>query len=169
MSYYSHEFIGEVAQLHYQPYSYTVIFVPESVQATLPLTQYPRLRVIGEIAEHEFNAALIPSKQGRHIILSPELLRATRLRLGDMAEVRFNIADQDAVPLPYELETALADNADAQGVWDKLTPGRRRGLASLVARPKAEATRTRKAAELVASLASGGPLPGPPPRSPKPR
>lgn len=167
MSFYSHSFVGEVSLLHYVPYSYTVIFVPEAVQGELPLAQYPRLRVVGEIAEHDFNAALIPSKEGRHIILSPELLKATGLRLGDAVEVRFNVADQDAVPLPEELEAALASDPIALQAWDELSPGRRRGLAHLVAKPKTAATRSRKAAELAGLLASGSPLPGPPSRSAK--
>lgn len=169
MSYYSHGFIGEVSQLHYAPYSYTVIFVPEAIQSELPLALHPRLRVEGEIAEYDFNAALIPSSAGRHIILSPELLHATGLRIGDAVEVRFNIADQDAVLLPRELEIELAANPMAQIAWDKLTPGRRRGLAHLVAKPRAEATRSRKASELVTLLAAGAPLPGPPSRSSRPR
>jgi hypothetical protein len=76
MSYYAFGFESAVSELQYEPYSYTVLFVPAELEAKLPLGRHPRLRVEGEIAEHPFNSALIPSRQGRHIILSPEMVRA---------------------------------------------------------------------------------------------
>ncbi len=164
MSYYAHGFEGEVATLDYGVYQYTVIYLPASLEAALPFDSHPRLRIEGEIAEHPFNGALIPSRQGRHLIVSPEVLRATGLRLGAPVEVRFNIADQDAVAIPDELQWALDADARAQAAWDALTPGRRRGLAHLVGKPKTLETRQRKAAELADALATGAELPGPPAR-----
>lgn len=164
MGYYAYSFETDVATLRYDPYSYTVLFVPAHLDETLPLAQYPRLRIEGEIGEHPFNAAIIPSQQGRHIILSRELLRDAGLRLGDRVEVRFNIADQQAVVVPEELELALDASPEARSAWEDLTPGRRRGLAHLVGKLKAEASRQRKADDLVALLRNGGQLPGPPSR-----
>lgn len=161
MGYYSFGFENELATLDYGVYQYTVLYLPAELEAELPLALHPRLRIEGEIAEQPFNGALIPSRQGRHLIVSPELVRAAGLHLGDRVEVRFNIADQDAVDLPEELESALAQTEGAQVAWDALTPGRRRGLAHLVRKPKGADTRRRKAAELATALAAGAPLPGP--------
>jgi hypothetical protein len=169
MGYYAYSFEAQVAVLAYAPYDYTVIYVPPDIEHALQLELHPRLRIEGEIAEHPFNAAIIPSQQGRHIILSRELLRDAGLQLGDVVEVRFNIADQDAVALPEELELALDADPDAREAWEQLTPGRRRGFAHLVGKPKSEATRQRKADELVERLRNGEPLPGPPSRTPKPK
>jgi uncharacterized protein YdeI (YjbR/CyaY-like superfamily) len=79
-------------------------------------------------------------------------------------EVRFNVADPNAVQIPEELAAALDADALARAAWDALTPGRRRGLAHRVAAAQKEATRHARTAELIAGLRAGR-LPGPPPRS----
>jgi hypothetical protein len=163
--YYSYSFEAPVDTLEYEPYTYTVIFLPPEIESALELSKHPRLRVEGEIADYPFNAAIIPSRQGRHIILSRDLLQAAGLRLGHIVEVRFNIADQDAVALPEELERALDANQQARDAWRALTPGRRRGLAHLVGKLKGADARNRKADALVDLLSKGGPLPGPPSRT----
>jgi hypothetical protein len=134
--------------------------VPDDLAAQLPLDRFPRLRIEGELSELPFNAAMIPSQQGRHMIVSPELLKAAGLRVGDIVEIRFNIADQEGVAVPEELQTELDNDPQAEAVWSALTPGRRRGLAHLVAKPKGEAIRRRKAQELAEALGTGTPLPG---------
>ncbi len=47
-------------------------------------------------------------------------------------ELRFNIANQDSVDLPEELLGALFADKAAQQAWDRLTPGKQRGLAYFV-------------------------------------
>lgn len=169
MSYYTYSFEAPVALLDYGPYSYTVIYVPPQIEDALQLSLHPRLRVEGEIADYPINAALVPSRQGRHVILSRDLLRTAGLKVGDVVEFRFNVADQDAIALPQELEQMLDDEPGARTAWEALTPGRRRGLAHLVSKLKSPESRQRKARDLIDALIDGRPLPGPPSRSkPKP-
>lgn len=164
MSFYAFRFEAKISTLDYGRYNYTVVYLPDELAGQLPLAKFPRLRVEGEIAEYPFNAALIPAQQGRHLIIPPELMKAASLQRDDLVEVRFNIADQDGVAVPEELQVALSENPLAAAVWERMTPGRRRGLAYLVAKPKGEETRAKKAADLVHALEVGGPLPEPPMR-----
>ena len=97
-------------------------------------------------------------------MVSPAVCRAAALRPGALVEVRFNVADPDAVPVPEELAAALDADALARAAWEALTPGRRRGLAHRVGAAKQEATRHARSAALIAGLRAGR-LPGPPPRS----
>ena len=121
MSYYAYSFEAVVDSLAYETYNYTVVFVPPTIEMDAA-----RVRIDGEIADYPFNAAVLPSQQGRHIILGRDLMRAAGLRIGDVVEVRFNIADPDAVVVPEPLERALDANEQARAAWDALTPGRRR-------------------------------------------
>ena len=51
---YPHAFEAPIAthDVGSQSYLYTVVWIPEDVIAELPMDQYPKLRVEGEIAEH---------------------------------------------------------------------------------------------------------------------
>ena len=163
MSYWDHAFETRIATYDYGPYAYTVVYLPEETAARLPFDAHPRLRVEGEITDHPFTAAWQPVAKGpdgyrqptgapahgSHWLIIPKtLLEATRLQVGDEAELCFRIADQDAIDIPDELARALREDETAREVWDALTPGKRRGYANLVSKPKRQATRERKAAEV---------------------
>lgn len=132
---------------------YTVLFLPPALEADLPFKAFPRLRVDGEIADMPVTGAWMPTGDGRrYFIVAPRVLKETGFGPGDLVEMRFRIADQDAVDVPPELAAALARHPAATAVWEGLTPGKRRGLTYRVHGAKAPATRARRVAEVIAAL-----------------
>ena len=154
MSYYPYRFEAPVVthDVGSQRYLYTVVFLPAELAGALPLKEYPRLRISGEAAEQPFEAALTPVRGRWYILLSKKMLKAMEAGLGDVVEVCFRIADQNAVEMPSALERALAADRALARLWDRLTPGRQRGLAYRVAAAKTETTRAKRIAEVAAIL-----------------
>lgn len=139
---------------------YNVLFLPPELRARLPFETYPRLRIEGEIADVPVANAFIPAGDGRnYVIIAPQVLRDTGLKLGDTAEMRFRIADQHHVDVPAVLQAALDRDADAASAWDCLTPGRKRMAVQHVLSAKSAPTRQRRLEEAVdAVIRFGGDL-----------
>ncbi len=154
--YYPHGFSAEIVQhdVGSERYRYTVVFVPEDVKSALPLGEYPKLRITGEVDDHPIEAALTPVRGEHYILLSKKLLGAIGKRLGDMVEVRFRIADQDAVEVPERLREALARDAAMASLWQETTPGKQRALAYMVASAKRAETQDKRI-EYVFAVLSG--------------
>ena len=129
-----------------------MVFLPDAVAAELPLKEYPRLRVSGEVQDHPIEASLTPVRGRWYILLSKKLLRAIGASVGDEVEVRFEIGDQDAVDVPPALSAALKRNRKMLGLWEKQTPGKQRGLAYRVASAKTPATQEKRVAEVFGIL-----------------
>ncbi len=129
-------------------YRYTVVYVPQDILAELPMAEYPRLRITGEVNDHPIEASITPAKGVWYVLLSKRVLKAIGARVGDSVSVRFRIADQDAVDVPAALEDALDGDARMRDLWDTQTPGKRRALAYRVASAKTEATQTKRVAEV---------------------
>jgi hypothetical protein len=127
---------GAVDTLDYGRYLYSVIYLLAEIAAQLPLSVHPRLRVEGEINDHPFSGAFIPSSKGHHLILGSARLRAMGLKVRMSVELRFYIADQDGVDVRENLLGALSADKAAQRAWDALTPGKQRGLAHSSAQPR---------------------------------
>ncbi|MFO6448473.1 YdeI/OmpD-associated family protein [Erythrobacter sp. NE805] len=152
--YFPHSFTAEVVHhdVGSERYRYTVIFVPHEVKADLPLDQYPKLRITGEVDDHPIEAALTPVRGEHYILLSKKLLAAIGKRLGDAVELRFRIADQDAVEVPERLAEALARDPGMRALWEAATPGKQRALAYMVASAKRAETRDERIAKVAAVL-----------------
>ncbi|MDX2174957.1 MAG: YdeI/OmpD-associated family protein [Candidatus Sumerlaeia bacterium] len=139
-----HRFTGAVARLRMGSMAFTCVYLPEELERALPFDRHPRLRIEALVAGKPLNGALQPSG-GRHfLMLSRRVLAERRLVLGATVEVAFRIADQDAVEMPAELERALAKNPSARREWEKMTPGKRRGLAYHIAAAKTAPTRAKR-------------------------
>jgi len=136
---------------------YTVLFLPDELAAELPFDQHPRLRVEGEIADVPVQGAWMPTGDGRrYFMVSPAVLKAARPEPGQLLEMRFRIDEQERVDVPEALAAALArDGEAAAAAWDALTPGKRRGIAHLVAAAKTPPTQARKVAEVIEALRAG--------------
>jgi len=152
--YFPHSFTAEIVQhdVGSERYRYTVIFVPEELKAQLPLGEYPKLRISGEVDDHPIEAALTPVRGEHYILLSKKLLAAIGKGLGKEVELRFRIADQDAVEVPERLEAALARDAAMRALWQAATPGKQRALAYMVASAKRAATQEQRIAKVTAVL-----------------
>lgn len=136
---------------------YNVLIVPDDVCTVLPLADYPRLRVEGEIADIPIANALMPTGDGRHyVIVAPNVLRDGEVRLGDVVEMRFRIADQDHVESPLELERAIKRTPGAEEKWEVLTPGKKRMLAQHVFSAKTPPTKIRRVDEAIEALLKYG-------------
>lgn len=146
------EFEGSVEYHDFGRMGYTVVYLPEAIRQQLPFDKYPRLRVDAEVNEQPIEGALQPGQGKYYLLLSKRLLKAAGLGLGDTATVNFRLADQDAVTVPDELETALATNTAAQTAWAALTPGKQRGLAHRVASARTATTRSKRVMEVLETL-----------------
>jgi len=132
---------------------YSVLFLPPEIASDLPFARYPRLRVDGEIADVPVTGAWMPTGDGRrYFIVGPRVFRDASVGVGSVVEMRFRIADQDAVDMPDALAAALLLDADAAKAWAALTPGKQRGLTHSVHGAKTDPTRARRVAEVIASL-----------------
>lgn len=154
MSYFPYRFEGEIVHhdVGSETYAYTVVFLPGELAQELPLKAYPRLRISGEIGEHPFEAALTPVRGSWYILLSRKMLRALGSGVGDIVEVCFDIADQDAVDIPKALQEALSANGKMDRLWKAQTAGKQRGLAYRVASAKTLATQNKRITEVFGIL-----------------
>ncbi len=151
MSYYPHVFEAEIVP-HNVGYLHTVVFLPPQFFPQLPLDKHPRLRISGEINNYPFEGAWQPVRGRWYLMLSKKLLKQTGLAIGDIAEVRFRVEDQDAVDVPEELSQAIATNDAVQSYWDSISSGKKRGLAYYVSSAKRAATRERRVNDVMAAL-----------------
>ena len=122
----------------------------------LPFDREPRLRASGEINDLPFHGAWVPGGESRaYLHLSAGFVADLGVAVGDPLEVRFRLEPTDLVEVCTELAEALAADPDGDAVWQRLTPGRRRGLAHMVRSSKREETRRKRAAQLMVDLAAG--------------
>lgn len=133
-------------------YAYTVIFVPDEIARDLPLKEHPRLRISGEVSDYPIEASLTPVRGRWYILLSKRILNAVDASVGDLLDVRFKVADQDAVDVPEFLSKALETNPDELALWNAATPGKKRGLAYRVASAKTDPTRQKRVDEVFGIL-----------------
>ena len=105
-------------------YRYTVVYVPHDVLAELPMAEYPRLRISGEVNEYPFEASITPAKGVWYVLFSKRVLKAIGADIGDAVTVRFRIADQDDVDVtPAAKPTIGADALRALGYTVDLAQG----------------------------------------------
>jgi Bacteriocin-protection, YdeI or OmpD-Associated/Domain of unknown function (DUF1905) len=156
MSAYPFAFEGIIAYYTFDRYAYTVIYLPENLERKLPFDSHPRLRIAGEVADFPVEGAWQPAGDGRrYFILSKRFLRAAGVAVGDVVEMRFGIADQNAVMVPDALVAALTRNRPLDRKWRSLTPGAQRAFAHRVATAKTEATQARRIAEVFEMIERG--------------
>lgn len=153
-------FEGVVRSRGDERYSHACVYLPDELAREL-LEGRTRLRVRGEVNELPFAGAWQPSKGRYYLLLSRTMCRAGGFAVGDRVEVRFRVDDPDAVTVPAELERALAGNRRAMKAWQALTPGRRRGLAHLVASARTAVTVAKRVGAVVDGLCGRAALPGP--------
>ena len=157
MSYYQFAFNAPVERLAIgntnKVIYYHVIILPASCATALPLDTYPKLRIIGEIADYPIRGAWNPIADGRkYFILSSKFLKMAELSLGDQVDVKFNIDDQDYVELPAELQTQLEIDAKFFAIWDRLSAGKKRFYAYQISSAKQQSTRDRRLQAVLAEL-----------------
>ena len=157
MSYYEFSFdapierlaIGNGAKVLY----YTVVILSSDLQKSLPFDVYPKLRIIGELADHPIRGAWNPIADGRkYFILSAKFLKTIECQLGDVIEMRFNIDDQDYVEIPEDLANRLAHDTTLRAIWDQLTAGKKRFYCHQILSAKQQSTKDKRLKELAEQL-----------------
>lgn len=149
---YPFSFEGEIVNHDVGTYRYTVIFLPGDVAKQLPFAEHPRLRVTGEVAEVPFSGAWQPVRGRWYLMLGKKLLKDAGLVLGDRAEVRFAVDDQNAVDTPSALLRALEQDAAASAAWEALSPGKRRALSHRILGARTAPTQRRRLQDVLAHL-----------------
>ena len=101
--------------------------------------------------------ALIPQGDGTHVvILGGELRKQLGVSLGDTIEMEFHVnPDPDAIDVPEELEIALEMEPELKPVYERQTPGTKRGISYWINSGKRPETRAKRAAEMMRRFASG--------------
>ncbi|MDJ0628065.1 MAG: YdeI/OmpD-associated family protein [Rhodobacter sp.] len=134
--------------------TYTVLRLPKDVAEALA-TEGAK-RVEGEINDHPVNLALAcaPVMDGMFLWTGRSLLRRIGAAPGEPLEVRLRKVPEDSVETPEDIALALR-SADLTGRWQRLTPGRRRGLLHKIATAKRAETRAKRIAGLIADLQRG--------------
>lgn len=157
-SYFDFEFTAPLAVRRVGEASFRVLYLPAALAASAPFAGRARVRMEGEIADVPVRAAWQPTADGRRFVMvSRKLCREAGLVVGRPCEVRFRLVDDADVLVPEELEAALAATPAARRAWERLTPGRRRGLAHLVAGASRPETRARRVEQVLAELAGAPP------------
>jgi hypothetical protein len=151
---YTYSFEAQIVHHNVGTYVYTVVFLPDELRKKLPLKKHPRLRIDAELAEHPFEGAWQPVKGRWYVMLSKQILKDVALKVGDWAEFRFAVMDQDAVNVPGILQDALDENKKAGSAWKELTAGKQRGFAYRVVSAKTAGTREKRLAEVIEALQS---------------
>ncbi len=159
MSYFTHDFVAEIA-LHgigkSRVITYKVLFMPPRFETELPFKTYPRLRVEGEIADVPVRGAWMPVGDGRrYFIVSPDIKAATGMDVGDEVEMRFRVDDQNHVDVPNALQAALNSDHAASAQWDKLTAGKKRMFTNHVFSAKTAPTEQRRVDEAMVAIKNG--------------
>lgn len=166
MSYYRYAFRGPLVMHRMGDMRYRVVFLPAELEAEVGVARGGRVRMTGEIAERPvelaWQPAVTPHGKRYYVLLSTRFCKDAELAIGDLVDVRFNVADPDAVVLPDELAAGVRSSRRVARAWAAMTPGKQRALAAFVASARTVATREKRVAAMVEALAEGrDPLPRP--------
>lgn len=132
-----------------------LVCVPKGIIAKLDFSNSKRLRIDGEVNGIRIECALMPTRGKWYFMVSKKLQKLCGATSGDTVTVCFDIADQDFVDVPTELQYALEANDSAMEVWQKWTAGKRRSAVHKVAAAKMPETRERRVEEVIGMLLAG--------------
>ncbi|MEM7603204.1 MAG: YdeI/OmpD-associated family protein [Verrucomicrobiota bacterium] len=152
---FTHQFTSRVQLLDFGGMAYHVAYLPNNLVNQLPLKEHPRLRIDAMVEDVPHHGALQPSQRRHYILLSKRLLKEVGKSLGETVTISFDVADQDAVDVPPELELALAHRPHLLKRWNELTPGKQRSLAYRVAQAKRSETRESRVDEVLSLISDG--------------
>jgi uncharacterized Ntn-hydrolase superfamily protein len=141
---YRYQFKATVEWLDVVRMQYCGVFLPEALLEKLPQARRVGLRLDAEIAGCLVSCGVLSAQGRRYLFTSKAFMKQAGVKQGDTVTVRFNLADANHVELPVELEDALKADRLAARVWEKLTPGKKRGLVYRISSAAMEATRVKR-------------------------
>jgi len=133
------------------------VFVDSDTVERMAASNAGSRRIIVSIAETiEWHAAFIPSGKGDFfIIVNKDRVKALRQNDINLDKLTVTLLPDESdygMPMPVELGELLAMDNEADKYFHALTPGKMRALMYLVAKPKREETRLKKAVGIVEYL-----------------
>lgn len=159
MPYFEHVFETRIARHAVGTYHYTVVYLDPSLHAVLPLDRHARLRIEADVSGLPVKGAWQPARGRWYLMLPKDGLKAADLRIGSSVEVSFRVLPQDDVDIPDELAALLSAKSRVRKAWERLSPGKQRGLAHMVASAKRAETRAARVEKVEAVLLGKEPLP----------
>lgn len=138
-------------------FPWTYVEFPHDVERTFGTKGH--FRVLGTINGVPMDRALMPTKSGYHmIVLSADLRRKARVRVGDMAAVEvWPHPEPDKVVPPEELRETLDFLPEFKAAWQKIRPGMQRNICIWIDQAKTMQTRAKRVAELLRRFETGHP------------
>jgi len=104
----------------------------------------------------DWHAAFISSGKGDYfIIVNKERVKTLRQNDINLSKVPVSLLPDESeygMPMPEELSELLAMDSEADQYFHALTPGKMRALMYIIAKPKREATRLKKAVSITEYL-----------------
>ena len=153
---YPYNFNAKIVKYDFGRMYFSVVYVPKEILSQLDFGKSKRLRVDGEINGARFEGALMPSRGKWYLMVSKKLQKRCGVTLGKIVSVSFEIANQDAIAVPSELQFALEANDQAREVWNRWTVGKRRSFCYRVDSAKMPETRERRVDEVLERLNEEG-------------
>lgn len=156
MSDYPYNFDAKIVAYEFGKMNSSVVYVPTAITSQLTFGKSKRLRIDGEISGIRVEAALLPTRGKWLLMVSKKLQKVIGVTVGDTVSIAFEVADQDAITVPTELQYALEANDAAREVWDSWTVGKRRSFCYRVGNAKMPETRERRVEEVLERLREQG-------------
>lgn len=114
-----------------------------------------RVRVTGRLAGREFNATLVPAKDGGQVLYLPGGLRAaTGVGVGDTVSLEIEAVPADQARVPADLLAALDSTPGARDRFDQLSASHRRELIRFLEDARSSHNRSHRI-RLIVAQASG--------------
>jgi hypothetical protein len=125
--------------------------VPADVVAALGKSKRPKVKVT--VNGYTYRSTVTPAGDVFMLPLAQEHRAAAGVKAGDTVEVRLELdTEPRTVEVPDELAAALAAKAGARDAFDALAPSARKEHVRQVETAKAQETRERRIAKIVAGL-----------------
>jgi hypothetical protein len=149
------EVTGVVERFSYKggmPY----LAVPRAVAEELRGESGPA-RLVCTIGKVSFQCGLMSLGQGdSYVLLTKKVRDATGVDVGGRVVARLRVDESPyGLPMPEELGEVLAQDEDGAQVFEKLTPGRRRGIIAMVSRHKSVDARVEHAVAVIEAIKEG--------------
>lgn len=129
-----------------------LVRIPQTIVAKIDFSKSKRLRIYGEVNGIRIECAVMPINGEWYLMVSKKLQKLCGAVPGVKVRIGFDIANQDNVDVPAELQFALEANDEAMKAWQKWTAGKRRSVVHGVAAAKMVETRERRVDEVIGML-----------------
>lgn len=115
-------------------------------------------RAICKLNETEtFHCALLPKKEGGFFVnVGSKICKQLKIGVGSEVEASFEIDEsENQFAVPEEWTAVLATDEDAKQIFERLSPGNKRGLLYLVDQVKSTEKRVERALKIAEKLKMG--------------